>query len=94
MPFHGSFYMARRDRYGSEELSILRLDVPLLDDGGSPSPAAVASSLLPPQTNAKIPAKLMILPRLVECGSEILVVGSTDVSRSHLVVIRLADLLE
>jgi hypothetical protein len=70
--------------------SISRLNVPLLDEGGSPA----ASSLLPPQTIAKFPAKLMVLPRLVECNSEILVVGSTDVFHSHLVVIRLADLLE
>ncbi|XP_025800399.1 uncharacterized protein LOC112880122 [Panicum hallii] len=42
---------------------------------------------------ATLPSKLMILPQLVECDSEILVVGSTDVSCSRLVVVRLADLL-
>jgi len=42
---------------------------------------------------ATIPSKLMILPQLVECDSEILVVGSTDTSCSRLVVVRLADLL-
>ncbi|RLN41928.1 hypothetical protein C2845_PM01G43280 [Panicum miliaceum] len=88
LPFHGSLYMVYCD--GSEEASILRLDPPLLEEGGgSPS----SSSLLPPQAITTFPAKLMILPQLVECDSEILVVGSTDISCSHLVVIRLAELL-
>jgi len=42
---------------------------------------------------ATVPSKLMILPQLVECDSEILVVGSIDMSRSRLVVVRLANLL-
>ncbi|XP_062186629.1 uncharacterized protein LOC133890181 [Phragmites australis] len=87
LPFHGSLYMVQF--VSSEEPSILRLDPPLLEEDGSSSP-----SLPPPQTIAKLPANLMIQPRLVECDSEILVVGNTDISCSHLVVIRLADLLQ
>ncbi|RLM86552.1 hypothetical protein C2845_PM04G04000 [Panicum miliaceum] len=86
--FHGSLYLAC---WGHEESSILRLDPPPLeveDDGSSSS-----SSLPPPQVIATVPSKLMILPQLVECDSVILVVGSTDMSRSRLVVVRLADLL-
>ncbi|CAL5091217.1 unnamed protein product [Urochloa decumbens] len=79
--FRGSLYLACWDL---EESSILRLDAPV--DGG-------ASSLPLPQTIATVPSKLMSMPQLVECGSEILVVGSTDISRSHLVVVRLADLM-
>jgi hypothetical protein len=40
-----------------------------------------------------LPTKLMIMPQLVECELEILVVGSTDTSSTHLVVVRLANLL-
>nr|CAB3455831.1 unnamed protein product [Digitaria exilis] len=87
LPFHGSLFMAYCR--GSEDTSIMRIDPPLLEEDGSLSP-----SLRPPQTIATFPAKLMILPQLVECDSEILVVGSTDISRAHLVVIRLADLLQ
>lgn len=85
LPFHGSLYLAC---WGSEESSILRLDPRPLVDGDS-------SSLSPShlQTIAAWPTKLMMLPQLVECKSEILVVGCTDHSRSHLVVVRLADLL-
>ncbi|CAL5066859.1 unnamed protein product [Urochloa decumbens] len=78
--FRGSLYLACWDL---EESSILRLDAPV---------AGGASSLPLPQTIAAVPSKLMSMPQLVECGSEILVVGSTDVYRSHLVVVRLADL--
>ncbi|CAN6312882.1 unnamed protein product [Urochloa humidicola] len=89
--FHGSLYLAC---WGSrsEGSSIMRLDAPVAAEnrggGGSSS-----QSLPLPQTIAVVPAKLMISPQLVECGSEILVVGSTDNSRSHLVVVRLADLV-
>lgn len=87
--FHGNLYLAC---WGHEESSILRLEPPppleVGDDGSSSS-----SSLQPPQVIATVPSKLMILPQLVECDSEILVVGSIDMSRSRLVVIRLADLL-
>uniref|UniRef100_A0A0A9FI15 DUF295 domain-containing protein n=1 Tax=Arundo donax TaxID=35708 RepID=A0A0A9FI15_ARUDO len=76
------------NRGGDEESSIWRLDPPLLQEDGS-----LPTSLPPPQTIATFPAKLMILPQLVECNEEILMVGSTDISRSRLVVIRLADLL-
>jgi hypothetical protein len=84
---HGSLYLACWDH--DEESSILRLDPPppLADNDG------VELELLPPRTITTVPSKLMILPQLVECDSEILVVGSTDISRSHLVVARLADLL-
>ncbi|KAF8732136.1 hypothetical protein HU200_016103 [Digitaria exilis] len=51
-------------------------------------------SLPLPRTIATIPGELMRMPQLVECNSEILVVGSTDVYRSQLVVVRLAELLQ
>jgi hypothetical protein len=82
--FRGSLYLAF---WGHEESSILRLaPPPLAEDDDS-------VELLPPRTIATVPSKLMILPQLVECDSEILVVGSTDISRSQLVVVRLADLV-
>ena len=79
-------------RSNSGDSSIMRLDPPW------PPAHLEESSLLPlplppPQTIVTLPAKLMIMPRLVEFESEILVVGSTDTSSTHLVVVRLADLL-
>jgi hypothetical protein len=66
----------------------LRLDPPAHLEESSLLPLL----LPPPQTIATLPGKLMIMPQLVECESEILVVGSTDTSSAHLVVVRLADL--
>ncbi|KAL6646964.1 hypothetical protein ACP70R_014401 [Stipagrostis hirtigluma subsp. patula] len=84
LSFRGSLYLAYWDL--EEESSILRLDPPLLEE--------VDGELPQPQTVATLPVELMILPQLVECESEILVVGSTDIDRAHLVVVRLADLLQ
>ncbi|TVU41784.1 hypothetical protein EJB05_15332, partial [Eragrostis curvula] len=88
--FNGSLYMV----YNGGTRTILRIDPPpppLNEDGDGSS----SSPVLPqPQTIATLPANLMILPQLVDCDDEILVVGSTDISRSHLVVLRLADLLQ
>ncbi|KAL6646959.1 hypothetical protein ACP70R_014396 [Stipagrostis hirtigluma subsp. patula] len=86
LPFRGSLYMVQSA--GRKDSNILCLHPPLLEEDGSSSP-----SLPLPQKIAEFPANLMILPQLVECDSEILVVGSTDLSRSCFVVIRLADLL-
>ncbi|WVZ91371.1 hypothetical protein U9M48_037553 [Paspalum notatum var. saurae] len=88
LPFQGSLYLAC---WGSEETSILRLDPPALlqqdedEDDDDDGPQL--------HTIAQWPSKRMRLPQLVECDSEILVVCSTDHDRSHLVVLRLADLL-
>ncbi|GJN24695.1 hypothetical protein PR202_gb12450 [Eleusine coracana subsp. coracana] len=86
--------MAYRD--GSKVSGVQRLDPPppplVLNeqDGSSATAKAVLSQ---PQMIATFPSRLMILPQLVDCDDQILVVGSTDLSRSRLVVIRLADIL-
>ncbi|KAL6646965.1 hypothetical protein ACP70R_014402 [Stipagrostis hirtigluma subsp. patula] len=87
LSFHGSLFMVQCA--GNEALSILRLDPPPVneEDDGSSSPP-----LSPPQTVARLPGEIF-QAKLVECESEILVVGSTGSSRDHLVVMRLADLL-
>jgi hypothetical protein len=66
LAFHGSLYMVYHG--GSKDLSIMRLDPPLLDE-----------SWPEPQTIAKFPRKLMTVPQLVDCDDEILVVGGTVV---------------
>ncbi|CAN6203146.1 unnamed protein product [Urochloa humidicola] len=83
----GAFVSARIPELGDEDDHVI-LGSPegLLLLQRDADTAVAASSTPSPETIATVPSKLMMLPQLVECGSEMLVVGSTDISRSHLVV--------
>ncbi|KAM3240142.1 hypothetical protein ACQJBY_053685 [Aegilops geniculata] len=83
LPFLGSLYMVRSSK--NKPSQIMRVDPP--DSSSSSSWPST-----PPQMIATCPANLMAKPYLVECNSELLLVGYTD-RKSRLVVIRLADLL-
>ncbi|KAF7083665.1 LOW QUALITY PROTEIN: hypothetical protein CFC21_087433 [Triticum aestivum] len=83
VPFRGSLYMVRRSK--NKPSHIMRVNPP--DSSSSSSWPST-----PPQMIATCPANLMAKPYLVECNSELLLVGYTD-RHLQLVVIRLADLL-
>ncbi|KAL6853705.1 hypothetical protein ACP4OV_019734 [Aristida adscensionis] len=99
--FHGKLYAtslnSASDHDDTEEgyypdynkVYIYRTDPPQPDAEGLHS-----LSLSPPRLIAECPLLETIgSVHLVECGSELLFVGSTDTSDTHLVVYRLADLI-
>ena len=82
VPFHGSLYVVRGSKLGPWH--IMRVDPP-------DSSSASSWLLTPPQIVATCPDQ-MTKPYLVECNSELLVVGFTKGHSRH-VVLRLADFL-
>ncbi|VAI43983.1 unnamed protein product [Triticum turgidum subsp. durum] len=83
LPFRGSLYTVRI--WKNKPSHIMRVNPP--DSSSSSSWPST-----PPQMIATCPANQMAKAYLVECNSELLLVGYTD-RHSQLVVIRLADLM-
>jgi hypothetical protein len=84
LPFRGSLYMVN----GGLDINpscIMRIDPP---DESNPS----SWSVRPPQMVATYPVEQLSNPELVECNSELLLVGYNN-GYSRLVVFRVADLL-
>ncbi|KQJ88631.1 uncharacterized protein LOC100834947 [Brachypodium distachyon] len=85
VPFRGSLYLVKGWNKRKPSL-IMRVDPPECS-------SSVLWSSAPAQTVATCPAEKMTKPYLVECNSELLVVGYAKADRHSLVVFRLADLL-
>uniref|UniRef100_N1QRG7 KIB1-4 beta-propeller domain-containing protein n=1 Tax=Aegilops tauschii TaxID=37682 RepID=N1QRG7_AEGTA len=73
LSFQGQLYMLQ-EQISSSEVNILRFDPPWQDH--STTLGVASSSLLSPKLVATCPADKFHLPELVECDSEILVVGN------------------
>ncbi|XBI96900.1 hypothetical protein VPH35_033120 [Triticum aestivum] len=85
----GQLYMLQQ-QISSWEVNILRFDPPWQDH--STTLGLASSSLLSPKLVATCPADKFHLPELVECDSEILVVGYTETTQ--MLIYRLADLAQ
>jgi hypothetical protein len=83
VPFRGSLYMVRGSKPGPWQ--IMRVDPPV-------SSSSSSWSFTPPQTVATCSADQMTKPYLVECNSELLLVGFSNRHSRH-VVLRLGDLV-
>ncbi|KAF7083704.1 hypothetical protein CFC21_087467 [Triticum aestivum] len=89
LSFKGQLYMLQ-EQISSSEVNILRFDPPWQDH--STTLGLASSSLLSPKLVATCPADKFHLPELVECDSEILVVGNKETT--HILIYRLADLAQ
>ncbi|KAM3209613.1 hypothetical protein ACQJBY_063983 [Aegilops geniculata] len=85
LPFGGSLYVVDGG-WGFEPSRILRIDPP---EDSNPS----SWSVTPPQMVTQCPVELLRMPQLVECNSELLLVGY-DSGHSRIVLFRVADLLK
>lgn len=83
MPFLGSLYVVRGSK--NEPSHIMRIDPP-------ESSSSSSWHDTPPQMVVTCPAEQMTKPYLVECNSELLLVGFT-LTKSRLLVLRLTDVL-
>ncbi|VAI73429.1 unnamed protein product [Triticum turgidum subsp. durum] len=84
LPFGGSLYVVDGG-WGLEPSRILRINPP--EDSNLSS-----WSVIPPQMVTQCPVKLLRMLQLVECNSELLLVGC-DSGHSRIVLFRVADLL-
>lgn len=84
LPFGGSLYVVDGG-WDLEPSRILRIDPP---EDSNPS----LWSAIPPQMVVTCPVELLRMPELVECNSELLLVGYNN-GRSRVVLVRVADLL-
>ncbi|XBI09120.1 hypothetical protein VPH35_136750 [Triticum aestivum] len=84
LPLGGSLYVVDGG-WGLEPSRVLRIDPP---EDSNPS----SWSVIPPQMVTQCPVELLRSPELVECNSELLLVGY-DSEHSKIVLFRVADLL-
>ncbi|RCV46056.1 hypothetical protein SETIT_9G501900v2 [Setaria italica] len=85
--FHGNLYAVTPKFRQTNSVHIWQIDPPELD-------AAEGRTLLPPRIIAHCPlAAIPDAVHLVECGSELMVVGFNDSKRTDLAVYRVADLI-
>lgn len=89
LSFQGKLYMVDTPTSCGENIhQVFQIDPPVQDG------ADTVHEVQPPKLIATIPADKLVYPDgLVQCGSEILVVGHNDFSRSEIVVCKLADLV-
>ncbi|XBI60528.1 hypothetical protein VPH35_041448 [Triticum aestivum] len=90
LSFKGKLYMLQEQR-SSSELNIFRIDPPWQEH--STTSGLPSSSLLSPKLVATCPADKFPTPELVECDSEILVLGNREATQTMLIY-RLADLAQ
>ncbi|RLN08881.1 hypothetical protein C2845_PM11G12500 [Panicum miliaceum] len=85
--FHGNLYAVTPKSAQRNSVCIWQIDPPQPD-------AAEGQSLLPPRIIARCPlAATLGAVNLVECGSELMLVGFNDAKQTDLVVYRVADLI-
>uniref|UniRef100_A0A0A9CVC2 KIB1-4 beta-propeller domain-containing protein n=1 Tax=Arundo donax TaxID=35708 RepID=A0A0A9CVC2_ARUDO len=87
--FQGKLYMVQTPRLCGKKIhQVLQIDPPVQDR------VAAGRVLQQPKVIATIPAHKLVYPYgLVECGSEILVLGHNDLFESEILVCKLADLV-
>uniref|UniRef100_A0A0A9HS30 Uncharacterized protein n=1 Tax=Arundo donax TaxID=35708 RepID=A0A0A9HS30_ARUDO len=87
LPFRGKLYLARTV-ISRDDVQIFQIDTPVKDETGS------GCVLLPPKLIATLPKGNIINPtRMVECDSEILVLGYKDWYLLQILVFKLTDLV-
>lgn len=91
LSFQGKLYMVDSDTPSCDQNvhhQVLRIDPPVQNRAGA------GRELQPPKLIATIPASKLVYPDgLVECGSEILVLGHNDMPESQILVYKLTDLV-